>query len=128
MTRVITRSLRPLLLAMPVLMVAAAPAGAVEDSDFLLDNAKQLGALCGANTNVAAIHMCEGFLVGVHRMYQSVADALGARLYCIPTDKGITRNGVAKDFAAWVSKTPSAWTMSPVDGAMEYAHLTYPCP
>ncbi|HTP84370.1 MAG TPA: Rap1a/Tai family immunity protein [Alphaproteobacteria bacterium] len=123
MRKVLKRSL----LAMPLLVLAAAPARAVEGSDFLLENAQELGALCGANTNVAAIHMCEGFLVGVHRTYQSVASALGERLYCLPADKGITRDDAARDFAAWVSKTPATVTMSPVDGVLEFAHLTYPC-
>lgn len=127
MTRIIKRSLRSLSLVLPVLVASALPAAAVENSDFLLTNAKQLGALCGANTNVAAIHMCEGFLVGVNHMYQSVADALGERLYCLPTDKGITRDGVAQQFAAWVVKTPAAATMSPVDGVLEFGHATFPC-
>jgi hypothetical protein len=115
------------LLAMPLLVLAALPARAVENADFLLENAQELGALCGANTNVAAIHMCEGFLVGVHRTYQSVADTLGERLYCLPPNNGITRDSAAKDFAAWVSKTPATATMSPVDGVLQFAHLTYPC-
>ena len=123
MRTLLTRSL----LAMPFLALAAGPARAVEGSDFLLENAQELGALCAANTNVAAIHMCEGFLVGVHRTYQSVAAALGERLYCLPTDKGITRDDAARDFAAWVSKTPATVTMSPVDGVLEFAHLSYPC-
>lgn len=120
-------SVRSLLLAVGAFLASEPSAGAVDRKDFLLENAGQLGALCEANTNVAAIHMCEGFFVGVHRMYVSVADALGAHLYCVPTDGSVTRDTVARDFAAWVRATPSAATMPPAEGALRWASVTYPC-
>jgi len=125
MTRV--ASVRSILLALPLLALAPLPANAVDRNDFLLENAKQLGALCGANTDIAAIHMCEGFLVGVHRTLQSVTSALGQQLYCIPADGGVTRDSVARDFSAWAAATPAAASMPPVDGALEWATHAYPC-
>jgi hypothetical protein len=120
-------SVRSLLLAVGVLLVSVPSADAVDHTDFLLENAKQLGALCEANTNPAAIHMCEGFLVGVHRVHESIGEALGTHLYCFPKDGSITRDTAARDFAAWVRATPAAATMPPAEGALQWASLTYPC-
>jgi hypothetical protein len=120
-------SVRSLLLAMGALLASTLSAGAVDRTDFLLENAKQLGALCEANTNAAAIHMCEGFLVGVHRVHESIGEALGTHLYCFPKDGSITRDTAARDFAAWVRATPAAATMPPAEGALQWASLTYPC-
>lgn len=124
---IIRCSVRSLLLAVGALLVSVPAADAVDRTDFLLENAGQLGALCEANTNLAAIHMCQGFLVGVHRVHESIAEALGAHLYCVPTDGSVTRDTVARDFAAWVKATPAAATMPPDEGAMRWASLTYPC-
>jgi len=118
---------RSILLAVPLLAAAPSTANAVERGDFLLENAKQLGALCGAAADIAAIHMCEGFLVGVHRTLQSIENALGQHFYCIPPGANVTRDSAARDFAAWAATTPAAATMPPVDGALQWASHAYPC-
>jgi hypothetical protein len=120
------RTMRTVLLTAAALLLAG-PAGAAETDDYLLETAGDLAALCGAPTDVSAIHMCHGFLVGVHRVLASVGHGLGEPLYCLPTDGSASRDTVARDFAAWVAATPDAAAMPPSDGLLHWVRATYPC-
>jgi hypothetical protein len=116
-----------LILAAPVLVAVPSAASAVEQSDYLLKTAGNLAALCGAPDNMAAIHMCEGYLVGVNQMYAAISEALDGKIYCLPDDGTVTRDGVARDFSKWIAATPAAATMPARDGLLEWARMTYPC-
>ena len=108
-------------------LLLAGPAVAAEEEDYLLKTAGNLAALCGAPTDVSAIHMCHGFLVGVNRVFEAVGQGLGDPLYCLPTDGSASRDTIARDFAAWVAATPDAASMSPSDGLLRWVRATYPC-
>jgi hypothetical protein len=108
-------------------LLLAGTAAAVETEDYLLKTAGDLAALCGAPADVSAIHMCHGFLVGVHRVFESVGHGLGEPLYCLPADGSVSRDTIARDFAAWVAATPDAASMSPSDGLLQWVRATYPC-
>ena len=105
----------------------AGSASAADDDDFQLKSAADLGDLCAATDNVAAVHMCQGFLVGVHQMHQAIADSIGHGVYCLPTDGSVTRNTAQADFAAWMLANPGKGNMSARDGLLEWAGSTYPC-
>ncbi len=119
--------MKRLITAAALAVAAAAPASAAEDANFLLQTAADLGALCGAPAEPAAIHMCQGYLVGVHQMHQAIDQALGVKVYCIPDDGSVTRDTAARDFAAWVAATPDAGAMPARDGLLTWARTTFPC-
>ena len=107
--------------------LGALPAYAETDDDFILDDASDLADLCSSPQDPAAIHMCHGFLLGAHRVYQVVGAGLGTPFYCIPTDGSVTRDTAAANLAAWISATPEAATMKPHEALMKWAETTYPC-
>lgn len=110
-----------------MLAAIALPAAAAEEDDYLLETAEDLADICDEPENASAIHMCHGYLVGVHQMHAAIASALDVEVYCIPEDAGVTRNSVAADFSAWVKANPSAATMSAREGLLSWARQTYPC-
>lgn len=114
-------------LFMAAALLLAGPATAAEEEDYLLATAEDLAALCGAPADVSAIHMCQGFLVGAHRVFETIGHVLGDPLYCLPTDGSASRDTAARDFAAWIAQTPEAATMSSSDGLLRWARTTYPC-
>lgn len=120
----ITRRLLPTAVA---IMALGGPAVAVDTDDYLLTSAEDLASLCAAPADPSAIHMCQGFMVGVHRVFDSVGRALNDPLYCLPTDGSVSRDSVARDFAAWVAATPDAASMPPADGVLKWVRTTYPC-
>lgn len=108
-------------------IAVSSSAFAVDESNFLLKSAGDLAALCSAPSNPAAIHMCQGYLVGIHHMHEAVGQAMDVTVYCLPPDGSVTRDSAARDFAAWVNSTPSAAAMSPREGVLHWARQTYPC-
>jgi hypothetical protein len=118
---------KKLVCATALAITAGSPAGATEEANFLLNSAGDLAALCGAPSEPAAIHMCEGYLLGIHHMHGAIDEALGAKVYCLPTDGSVTRDTAAHDFSAWVAATPDAAAMSAREGVLHWAQITYPC-
>jgi len=116
------------ILAVLIAAAALAPAAqAVEKEDFLLQTAVNLGALCGAPADPAAIHTCEGYLAGVNQMHDAIGEAFGGRVYCLPSDGSVTRDSAAAAFSAWAAATPAAASMPASEGVLVWARLTYPC-
>ncbi len=105
---------------------------AATEADFGLETAAQLGALCGARPGEGmygpAIAMCHGFLAGAHAVHAGMVRADIAPIYCVTADSGVTREGAARDFAAWVAATPAAGTQPAIDGLFAWARTAYPCP
>ena len=110
-----------------VLAALSLPAAASEDDDYVLETAGDLADLCDEPENPSAIHMCQGFLVGVHQMHGAIVDAVGVKVYCIPQDGTVTRNSVAADFSAWVHASPERESLSAREGLLTWAHQAYPC-
>jgi hypothetical protein len=113
--------------AAALLALSSSVAWAADTEDFVLDSAGDLADLCSNPGEVAAIHMCQGYLAGVNHMHAAMAAAVGAGVYCIPQDGSVTRNSAARDFAAWVAATPEVASMPARDGLLEWARQTYPC-
>jgi len=118
-----------------VALVASALAGtamAGDEADFMIDTAADLADLCatpgGHPNHSAAIHMCHGYLMGVHHMHTAVAQALEGGVYCIPAETPPTRNEVVADFVAWSGARPDAQALEAVDAVLLFAAETFPCP
>jgi hypothetical protein len=122
----------PVLVAALAAIGAAAPAVAVEESRFLLRSAADLGALCSARTGepraLEAMHMCQGYLAGLHHFHEATARADGASaLYCIGDGTAPTRQEAAADFAAWIAESPGAAELPAIEGAVRWAATRFPC-
>jgi hypothetical protein len=124
--------MRHLLIA--ALMVAPAiGAGATEESDFVLDNAGDLADVCATPTDsplyMAAIHMCQGYIMGVHHFHTALALELGDDIYCPPPpERSQTRNEITGAFVAWVADNPDIRSSEALDGLLSWAAAAYPCP
>ena len=103
------------------------PAAASEEADYQLDTAGALADLCDEPENAAAIHMCIGFLVGVHQMHEAIAASTNQRIYCIPENESATRNQIAAELAAWINERPAMAAKGAYDGALIWAQTRFPC-
>lgn len=109
--------------AAALLSISASGASAADAADFELKTGESLGVLCSEPANPAAIHMCQGFMLGVN----SAHDALIEKFYCLPGDGSVTRDNAAASYAAWALSAPEAKGMSALDGFVTWAMATYPC-
>lgn len=110
-----------------ILAALSLPAIAAEEDDYLLETAGDLADLCDEPDNASAIHMCQGYILGVHHMHVAIDAALDVEVYCFPENSGVTRNAVMADFSAWVKATPDAADLSAREGLLTWARETYPC-
>jgi hypothetical protein len=115
---------------------ASSARAAVTADNFLLRTTDDLVALCDAKQGdpqgVAAIHECEGFIVGVYQYHESVTAGgdprAPRRIYCLPADGAPNRDTAAQMFVAW-SRTHSQYMSErPIDGLTRFAVDTWPCP
>ena len=119
--------MRATLAAAAAVAAFGGPSIAAEPEDYLLETASDLAALCSAPADASAIHMCQGFMVGAHRVFDTIGHALGDPLYCIPTDGSVSRDTAVTDFVAWVAANPDVASMPPSDGLLRWARTAYPC-
>lgn len=119
--------MRNFLCAAVVLATAGSAASAATEQDFLLTTTGNLGNLCGAPANVAAIHMCQGYLVGVNHMHGAIYGTLQRGIYCIPEGTSATRDSIARDFSAWVAANPDKASLPARTGLLEWAATAFPC-
>lgn len=118
-------------IALSALIAAPGAASAVEISNFQVNKAADLVALCNAQPAdqdyEAAIHMCQGFITAVDRFHaEMTANDPSKGLYCLPPNPP-TRNDAMSRFAAWVAATPGAGDRSAVDALVTWAASVYPC-
>lgn len=114
-------------------LMAASPAAAVDEGDFVIDTAGDLADLCAAAPDsplhAAAVHMCQGYLLGVHHFHTALAIELGNDIYCPPPpEQTQTRNEVTAAFVAWVAANPQVRGGEALDGLLAWAAAAYPCP
>jgi hypothetical protein len=113
------------------LALAAAPALAVDEQTFLLETTADLARLCGAAPEspfyAAAIHMCQGYILGVHHFHQALAVELQEDVYCVEPSADRSRNEVMAAFAAWVAENPQVGETEALDGLLQWAAVAFPC-
>ncbi|MGD1925587.1 MAG: Rap1a/Tai family immunity protein [Paracoccaceae bacterium] len=108
-------------------LAGATPANAAEEQHYALQTAEDLGVLCAATSDSAAIHMCHGYLIGVNHMHRAIVDAVGASVYCVPDGVTVTRDSAAADYATWISENTEAAGLSPREGLLRWASIAFPC-
>jgi hypothetical protein len=107
-------------------------AHAVTQDNFLARNTADLVALCDAPAtdamHVAAIHFCQGFMVGVYRYHQAEISGPHGRpsLFC-PPQSGLTRDQVTSMFITWANKNPQYMNEQPADSLVRFGAMTWPC-
>jgi len=121
------------LLAIGLAIGAASPAPAAVTADnFLLRTTEDLVALCDAKQGdpqgVAAIHACQGFIIGVYQYHESINAGPGARrVFCVPAEGAPNRDLAAQMFVAWSRTHPQHLNDRPIDGLARFAVDTWPC-
>lgn len=112
-------------------LLGAGMAHSAEEENYLLGTAGDLAALCGTPADApdysAAIHMCQGFFIGVHHLHTAMHADGSKGLYCVPADARPSRNAVVEQFVAWVGSTPEAASWPAVEGVVRFAASAYPC-
>jgi|AACY02.2.fsa_nt_gi hypothetical protein len=124
--------MRHLLIA-ALLAAPAIGASATEESDFVLDTTGDLADLCATAPEsplyTAAIHMCQGYLMGVHHFHTALAAELGDDIYCPPpAAQAQSRNEITGAFVDWVAANPDIRSREALDGLLNWAAAAYPCP
>ena len=118
--------------------LAALPLGAVPTSamavtqeNFQARTTGDFVALCDAASSdpmaVAAVHFCEGFMVGAYQYHEAERTGpRGRRLFCLPTS-GVTRNQVVQMFVTWAKGNQQYMPEPPVESLARFAAATWPC-
>jgi len=122
---------RAILLAACLGLATGLPAVAADDEDFLVATGGDLATLCATGpdnpNHAAAIHMCQGYIVGAHQLHEAaVAPTETGGFYCVPEPLP-TRNEVTAGFTDWVSAEPARADLPAIEALMRFAAATYPC-
>jgi hypothetical protein len=119
--------------AMTAAFLLAASPGMAEEQ-FIIDTAGDLARLCAtkpaANTYVAAVHMCQGYIIGAHHFHEAMETGLGGQgegIYCVPAEGAPSRDEIMADFSAWVNSTPGMPGQEAIEALMQYAATRFPC-
>jgi hypothetical protein len=126
------KSLKRRLALASLLAVLSAPAAATTTTeDFTLQTGAQLVDLCSTKPDdplyTAAIHMCEGFGVGVYRTILALTTYKGAQpLFC--PQEGITRDEAFAMFREWAKSNMQHASEPPADFIARFLIETSPCP
>lgn len=118
---------------MTAAVTAAWPVGAmaVTQDNFHARTTGDLVALCDAPASdpmrVAAIHFCEGFMVGAYQYHEAERmGPKGQRLFCLPAS-GVTLDQAIGMFVSWAKDNPQYMQEKPVDSLTRFAMATWPC-
>ncbi|MEO1723060.1 MAG: Rap1a/Tai family immunity protein [Pseudomonadota bacterium] len=116
------------LLAAPV---ALADAGAADDDDYLIVDVSDLVDLCNVKVQEAAyasaIHMCHGYIVGVHQMHEAaIKPSETGGFYCLPSPPP-SRDAAVVAFLNWAQATEGSLGLPAIEGLMRWASSEFPC-
>ena len=117
----------------PGVQAVTAPLGLtspVTTENFLLRNTADLVSLCNAQPSdpnrIAAIHFCQGFVLGIRHYDDISQNALQDKLYC--QEQRVTRDQGMAMYVKWHLAHPEFQGESPLDGVVRWAMATWPCP
>lgn len=117
--------------AAALLLAAGAATAQVTRENFVLRTTGDLVALCGVTRNdpnaTAAIHFCEGYLVGLDHFAEVTGRPFRGALYCPPEGLKISRDEMVARLVAWHRKNPGPAAEGPFDGIVRWAMATWPC-
>ena len=127
-----TYSLAVLAFSLPLVLGSfAGRAMATSRGDFQVNTALELANLCRAAPDdpnyVAAIHFCEGFMVGAYRYHLATLDGPSTRkVICLP-DQTPSRDEAVLKFVAWLDEHPQYRSDDPVEAQFKWLAETWPC-
>lgn len=106
-------------------------AGAVTKEDFEVETTQNLINLCTANPTdpyyAAAIHFCQGYLVGAFAYYEAANEGPeGQPLVCFP-DPPPSRNKAIEMFIDWAKAHPEYMNEKPVETEFRFLLEQWPC-
>ena len=112
--------------------VLCPPARAVEQRDFEVRNAGQLGNLCGAKRTerdgVAAENFCHGFTQAAVDMQLTQERKAGeSRTICFPNPVP-KRSATLDEFVTWVRAQPARASSPPTEAFLQFMTERFPCP
>jgi hypothetical protein len=110
---------------------AFADEGTADEGDYIIVSTSDLVDLCGADPQAAsyaaAIHMCHGYLVGVHQLHvAAIAPSETGAFYCLPPSPP-SRNEAVAAFVDWAAQNPQAMDLPAIEGLMRWAAASFPC-
>lgn len=104
----------------------------VTEEHFRLDTMKDLILLCDVDAQdpnaTAAIHMCHGFMIGLHHFHEALGRALEGTVFCVEDDARPTRDEAVAMLVTWSRNNPEHDSKEAVDGVLQWASEAYPCP
>jgi len=117
--------------AAALLLAAGAASAQVTQDNFVLRTTGDLVALCGVSPGdpnaTAAIHFCEGYLLGLDHFAEVTGRPFRGALYCPPEGLRMTRDEVVATLVAWHRRNPGPASEGPFDGVVRWAAATWPC-
>ena len=114
-----------------VLLIPALASAATDQQDFIVDSTDDIVDLCTTSPNdplyTAAIHFCQGYLVGAYAYYDALASGPeGVRLVCFP-DPAPSRNAVIDMYIKWAKAHPEHMKEIPVETLFMFLTEKWPC-
>lgn len=105
---------------------------AADEKNFLIDTTGDLAALCGASSDnpnySAAIHMCQGYIIGIAHFHHALAAELKEDVYCLPEgDARPSRNQATAMFVEWAGSNPDSAGTEALEGVLSWAAAAFPC-
>ncbi|MEM7177553.1 MAG: Rap1a/Tai family immunity protein [Pseudomonadota bacterium] len=98
----------------------------------MLDTTGDLVAICatqpGDPNYASAVHMCQGYLLGVHHFHTALSHEIDEDIYCVNPDKPRpTRDQVVAEFVEWSQAHPETADKEALEGLLTWASTAYPC-
>ncbi len=112
--------------------LVSVPARAVEQRDFEVRNAGQLGNLCAAKRpekdGLAAENFCHGFTqAAVDMQLTQERKSGGAKTICFP-NPAPKRTATLDEFVTWVRAQPARLSAPPTEAFLQFMTERFPCP
>ncbi len=118
--------------ALTMMALAGQAQAAMTPDDFTIRTTADLVKLCDTPDtdalHTAAVQFCLGYGSGVYQTWQLHQSATRAKpLYCAPGNPPSRADAMQK-FIGWAKASPTAGTLAPAAGVLQYLMETYPCP
>lgn len=124
------RTMRNAIAAAGVACALAAPALAVETSNFNLATTRDLVALCSCQPDeplyAEALQFCYGYMAGVAQLHRSLVRADDIKPVACPPYE-VTREALVGVFLDWARANPGAMDELPAESVKRAALAAWPC-
>ena len=123
--------LKSFVAAATLCLASVAATADVTEENFVLRTAGDLLALCsvsqGDPNQIAAIHFCHGYMLGLDHYGEATGRVFRHRLYCPPEDLKLTRDEAVAMFVVWLRQNRQYVSDTPIDGLIRWSMATWPC-